>query len=256
MTFQDELEFAKTCAERAGEIMLHYWDADQHIETKGDGTPVTIADKTVNRMVIEAVAKRFPDDGTVGEEESSAQYGHGRRWICDPIDGTSAYVAGLPSATFSLALVVDGRPMVAVAYEPLRKQLFWAVRGQGSYANERRLHVSTRTFEQGPVALPPDYIKAKLVNEPFMQKLLAFNKELVLFSGAVYRSCMVASGRIAGFPHPRVKPYDIAAVHLIVEEAGGKVTATDGSELDYSTDFRGAVISNGVAHDDLLKLFS
>jgi len=111
-------------------------------------------------------------------------------------------------------------------------------------------------MKTGLVALAPDYIQKGLIDELFMKRLLKYNKKLMIFPGAAMRSCLVAAGRIAGFPHPRVKPYDIAAVHLIVEEAGGMVTDVRGAPLDYTTDFRGAVISNGVIHKDLLDLFN
>lgn len=250
-----ELALEKEIAQKAGEIMLRFFDADQKEQTKADGTPVTVADTTINSLVIEEIKKHFPDDIVVGEEESTGSYGTGRRWICDPIDGTAGFVMGLPSAMFSICCVIDGIPMAAVVFEPHRKQLYSAVKGQGSYCNERKLSVSSATMENGMIALAPDYVKAKFINEPFFKRLLAYNKGLAIFPGAVFRSCMVAQGRIAGFPHPQVKPYDIAAVHLIVEEAGGKVTDVHGGVLDYSKDFRGAIISNGVVHDDLVALF-
>lgn len=243
-------------AKEAGVIMKQHAAGDQQVTIKQDSTPVTIADTTINHMVIERVRQQFPDDEIIGEEESTDDYGMGRRWICDPIDGTAAYIMGLPSATFSLCLAVDGQPTVAVAYEPLRDQLYTAVRGQGSMCNNHKLQVSNQSFSDGLIALAPDYIRPDLINMPFVQKLLTYDKELAIFPGAVYRSCMVAEGRIVGFPHPKVKPHDIAAVHLIVEEAGGKVTSIYGEPLDYSQRFEGAVISNGIAHKGLLELFN
>lgn len=105
-----ELEVAKSIALKAGEVMRQYFYDGQQKVIKDDGTPLTIADTTINRMVIEKLAKEFPEDGTIGEEESTTDYGQGRKWICDPIDGTKAYTWGVPTAMFSLALVVDGAP--------------------------------------------------------------------------------------------------------------------------------------------------
>ncbi len=255
-SLQKELTLEKELALKAGEIMLQYFDTNQHEVTKGDGTPVTIADTMINAMVIKEIKRQFPQDIIIGEEESTGVYGEGRRWICDPIDGTAAFMMGLPSAMFSICCVIDGVPMAAVVYEPLRKQLYTAVRGKGSYCNDKKLQVSTHGFDKALIALAPDYIRTQFVNEPFMQRLLAHNKELAIFPGAVFRSCMVAQGRIAGFPHPKVKPYDIAAVHLIVEEAGGKVTDVHGEALDYTKDFRGAIISNGIIHNNLIALLT
>lgn len=255
MDYIEELSVAKNLAYKAGEIMLRYFDGDQQEQTKSDGTPVTVADTTINSLVIKIIGEQFPGDGVVGEEESTATYGEGRRWIVDPIDGTTAQVMGLPSAMFSLGLIVDGVPTVGVAYEPHSKKLYTAVRGQGSYCNETKLQVSKQTMQDGVVALAPDFMRPQYIDETWLRNLLAYDKQLAIFPGAVFRSCMVATGRIAGFPHPSVKPYDIAAAHLILTEAGGKVTDVHGNPLDYSKEFRGAILSNGIVHDELVALF-
>src|SRR5579859_356933 len=90
----EELAFEKKLAEEAGEIMLRFFDGEQQKHIKEDNTPVTIADTKINEMVIEEITKRFPRDIVVGEEKSTGIYGVGRRWICDPIDGTAAYIVG------------------------------------------------------------------------------------------------------------------------------------------------------------------
>jgi len=254
LDFKKELEFAKTIAIKAGDIMLQYFDGDQNTEIKTDGTPVTIADKTINRMVIEELRRDFSGDGVVGEEESNAEYGMGRRWICDPIDGTMAYTYGLPISMFSLALVIDGVPTLGVAYNPFMKQMFWGIKGRGSFCNGKALSVSSLDINSGIVAIPPNMTRV-YGQAPDITKLLAYKPQLAVFDGAVHRSCLVASGRLVGFPHPEVKPHDIAAVHVIIEEAGGKVTDVHGGKLDYSKPFVGAILSNGAAHEQLLSLF-
>ena len=94
--------------------MRQYFDIDQEGEWKDDGTPVTIADTAINRLVIERIVEAFPEDGVIGEEESNTEYGMGRKWFCDPIDGTKAYTWGVATAMFSLGLVVDGVPVAGV----------------------------------------------------------------------------------------------------------------------------------------------
>jgi fructose-1,6-bisphosphatase/inositol monophosphatase family enzyme len=253
--YGEELEFARTLAHEAGTIMRRYFDADQNKKLKSDKTYVTVADMEINRMVIEKIAKRFPGDGVVGEEESSADYAGGRRWICDPIDGTFSYIIGAPTSMFSLCLVVDGQPAVAVTYDPYQDKTYTAVKNQGSFCNGVKLHVSQDNIDTAILAVAPAFIRRKYINEPFMRNLLAYDKQLAVFDGAVFRGCMIASGRIAGFPHPKLKPWDVAAIHLLVEEAGGKVTDINGRPLEYLKYFEGAVISNGVIHDELLALF-
>src|SRR5437868_351607 len=105
MNYSKELNAANEIAFKAGKIMLEYFDGDQQVDTKSDNSPVTIADKLINSMVIEELAKHFPEDGVIGEEESTTDYGPGRKWFCDPIDGTIGYIWGTPTSMFSLALV-------------------------------------------------------------------------------------------------------------------------------------------------------
>ena len=102
--YEQELHTAQRIAREAGDIMRRYFDGDQQRQTKADGTPVTIADTTINSLVIQRLHETFPDDGVIGEEESTAGYGLGRKWLCDPVDGTKAFTWGVPTAMFSLEI--------------------------------------------------------------------------------------------------------------------------------------------------------
>jgi histidinol-phosphatase len=249
----EELIFAKNLAKEAGEVMLKYFDGGQQRQVKDDGTPVTIADKKINTLVIERIQQAFPDDGIVGEEESTAEYGAGRRWVCDPIDGTNAYTWGVPTSMFSLALVDDGQPVLGVTYDPYLKKLYWGTKGGGSYCNDQKLQVSDEDFSTGIVAVTSD-VKKIYAQPKYMGELIKRGTFLASFSGAVYKACLIASGRLVAFTEPLLSPHDVAATQLIVEEAGGRVTALDGSKLDYSKPFKGAVITNGVVHDELVAM--
>ena len=251
-TYQEELRIGKEIAAKAGAIMLHYFDIDQRVEKKSDNTVVTIADKSINRMVIEELSKAFPKDGIIGEEESTSAYGLGRKWFCDPIDGTAGYTWGTPTAMFSLALVIDGIPVLGLAYDPFLKRLYESVRGNGSYCNGERIQVSQKDLTNGIVAVSGS---VKLIPKlPYLDSLLKAGSRLATFSGAVYKSCLVAKGKIVAYVEHGLNPHDLAAVQVIVEEAGGKVTGLKGEELDYSQPFEGGIVSNGKVHDTLVKL--
>ncbi len=251
--YETELKIAKDIALKAGKIMLEYFDGDQGLEHKdiAGATEVTIADKKINSMVIKELSKHF-DDGIIGEEESTSDYGSGRKWICDPIDGTRAFVIGIPSATFSLALVVDGVPIIGVAYDPFLDKLYWATKGQGSFCNGKPLAVSGNKL-RGHYVLMPSNPKKIIADTKLINNLLETGARLDSIYGAVYKSCLVARGRAVGYLEKLVNPHDIAAVHVIVEEAGGKVTGYDGRELDYTKPFKGAILSNKVCHDELVR---
>lgn len=248
--YQKELEVAIAVAREAGPIMLKYFDADQEVEKKEDNTFVTIADKLINTMVIQRLQEAFPDDGVIGEEESTSEYGMGRKWICDPIDGTAGYVWGTPTSMFSLALVVDGVPTVGVAFDPFLNKIYTGVKGCKSFCNEKELRVSNKDLKNGILAITGSV--RNIPETKYFSKLKGDGVRMATFSGAVYKSCLVAKGKFVGYIET-VNAHDIAAIHIIVENAGGKVTAIDGSPLDYSKPFKGAIISNGVVHEKLVE---
>ena len=254
-SWQKELEIAKSIAYEAGIIMRQYFDGDQEGEWKADGTPVTIADKTINRLVIERLAEAFPEDGVVGEEESTAEYGMGRRWLCDPIDGTKAYTWGIATAMFSLALVIDGIPMVGVAYNPFLDHLYFATQGGGAYRNDEHIHVSSLSLKEGIIAVTSNLAKV-VEGNVLINNLVEQGARTASFSGAVCKSVLVASGRFVGYAEDMVGPYEMAAAHVILEEAGGKLTDMQGEKLTYDKSFQGAIVSNGVVHDELVHLAS
>lgn len=250
--YEAELRVAKEIAKEAGKIMLQYFDGDQQIEIKEDNSPVTIADKLINSLVIERLSVAFPKDGVIGEEESNTEYGAGRKWFCDPIDGTKAFVWGTPTAMFSLGLIIDGVPVLGIAYDPFLDRIYEAVKNQGSFCNGAPLKVSKKEIKGGIVAVSSTIgVITKKLN--FYNDLSKKGAKLATFSGAVYKACLVAKGKFVGFHGDGTNAHDIAAIHVIVEEAGGKVTDEKGEELDYTKPFKGAVVSNGVVHDEIIE---
>ncbi len=251
-TYTKELKVAKILAQKAGKIMLKYFDIDQQIKIKSDNSPVTVADTLINSMVIKELFKHFPEDGIIGEEESTSEYGMGRRWFCDPIDGTNAYTWGVPTAMFSIALVIDGRPVLGVAYDPFLKKMYEGVIGNGSYQNGKKLSVSKIALSKGTFATTSNAVKIPKL--AYIPELMRLGTRIAPASGAVYKSCLVAKGRFVGYLEHGVNAHDMAAVHVIVEEAGGKISGLDGEELDYSKPFKGAIVSNGKIHKEIVTI--
>lgn len=245
------MEIAKNIAYLSGKIMLEYFDGvDQQRQIKSDGSELTIADTSINHMVIQELNKHF-DDGIIGEEESTASYGMGRKWFCDPIDGTKGFVQGMPTATFSLGLVVDGKPVLGVVYDPFLDRLYHSVVGQGSFCNKTKLSVSQSELSGNFVFLPSRLVDL-LKNPEYSQSLMDLGAKTASMSGAVYKSMLVARGKFVGFTEPKTNPHDIAAAQVIVQEAGGKVTGLDGKPLDFSQAFNSAIVSNGVVHQQIV----
>lgn len=248
--FDKELETAKNLAYLSGKIMLEYFDGDQQLEHKPDGSEVTIADKLINRLVIEELSKHF-DDGVIGEEESSAGYGGGRKWFCDPIDGTKAYVQGLPTATFSLALVVDGQPKMGVIYDPFLDRLYWGQAGKGSFCNQQKLKVSNEEIDGSFIGINTHFEKI-IKNPAYFEALVKLGAKTTPVHGTVYKGTLVARGKFAGFIEPGTNAHDVAALQVIVQEAGGKASGVNGETLDYSQPFKNAIVSNGVVHQQIV----
>jgi fructose-1,6-bisphosphatase/inositol monophosphatase family enzyme len=189
--YQKELETAINIAREAGPIILKYFDIDQEIEQKDDKSFVTIADKLVNTMVIERLKESFPEDGAIGEEESNTEYGMGRKWFCDPIDGTAGYIWGTPTAMFSLALVVDGVPIVGVAFDPFLNKMYTGIRGGKSFCNEKELKVSEKNMENGIIAVSGG-IRRLADSRSYMRMRAESKVRMATFSGVVYKSCLIA----------------------------------------------------------------
>lgn len=250
-----ELAVAKSIAYKAGEIMRQYFADDQQRTIKSDGTPVTIADTTINSLVISELAREFPGDIVIGEEESTGDYGNGRRWFCDPIDGTKAFIWGVPTAMFSLGLVVEGRPRLGVCYEPMLDHLYWAESGKGAFKNGEQLCVNNLRLEEGILGTISSQYRIRR-EAPYFDALLDRRIDMAAFSGAVAKCVRVAEGRFTGYIEELVNAHDMAACELIVTEAGGRVTSLDGTLLDYTKPFKGAIVSNGRVHDELLNIIA
>ncbi len=253
--YTHELEAARSIAKKAGLVMLEYFDGDQQTEMKNDGSPVTVADKLINSMVIAELAKTFPADIVIGEEESTGDYGMGRRWFCDPIDGTKAYTWGTPTAMFSLGLVVDGQPVMGVTYDPFLDKMYWAEIGHGAFCNDESLRVSSLNLEKGILAIASN---AREIRHElgWLDRIFEMNVQTATFSGAVYESVLAARGKFVGYTERLVNGHDMAAAQVIITEAGGRVTDMNGNAYDYSKPFKGTIVSNGVVHDELVAIIS
>ncbi|HSX42465.1 MAG TPA: inositol monophosphatase [Candidatus Saccharimonadales bacterium] len=247
------LTFAKDLAYKAGDIMLEHFKPGVGREVKSDDTPVTVADTTINKLVIDSVAEVFPEHSVLGEEESSSAADTEYIWVCDPIDGTIPYTIGIPTNLFSLALVHNGISVLGVLYDPYSKRMYEAVKSRGALLNGETIHVSNELTPQGYISLPGMQYgltnTAELVRDAITSGMRSFSLCCI-----TYESALIANGQIVGAIFPGKTPWDIAAVKIIVEEAGGMVTDLYGNEQRYDKPITGAVVSNGHMHARLVDL--
>lgn len=251
------LAFAKQLAYQAGDIMKKYFMKNPALDFKADSELVTIADTEVNSLVIAEVTKKYPEHSVDGEEEASNP-GSKYVWVCDPIDGTNPFAMGLPISVFSIAFVVDGKPVVGVIYDPYYDRLYWAAEGTGAFMNDNPIKVRKDNFSQEITQrVNVDWwIAAEFDILAPLQKLAIKEKLFLLSPGSTaHMGALVARGEFLAsvFAGSKGKNVDIAAQKVIVEEAGGKVTDLFGNEQRYDQAIKGAVVSNGVVHDTIVE---
>jgi len=239
---------------QAGDLQMAHFGRDFEINKKGTIDLVTEVDLAVERMFRALVAERFPDHQILAEElGGAATVPPGPCWVFDPIDGTTNFAHGLPIFCASLALEIDGIAQVGAVYDPNRRELFTAERGGGAFMNGAPLRVSSaaRLVDAMLVTGFPYDVHSR-VDEivglfgAFVGQARAVRR----LGSAAIDLCYVAAGRLDGFWETDLKPWDIAGGALIVSEAGGRVTGTDGSVF---TSRGGQVLAtNGHLHDAML----
>lgn len=250
---EEYLEFAKEIARYAGKIMIKYFKEDNHSRYKGDNTIVTLADTEINSYLIEKVKERFPTHAVDGEEEQFEKSNY--VWVCDPVDGTAMYARHIPVAVFSLALVIDGEPVVGVVYDPFTDNMYSAIKGNGAYLNGNIIHVNDIMLDDMRSVSNMDVWPEAEYNIFDSLKKLGEKTYFVAVGSVIRASMCVASGEfnVAIFPGTKHKNCDIAAAKVIVEEAGGKVTDLFGNEQRYDKDINGAVLSNNLVHEEVIS---
>lgn len=248
--YQEYMEFAKEIASKAKEIMLKYFNEDNKSSYKGDKTIVTIADKEINEYLIERVKEKYPEHSVDGEED---QFGESKCvWVCDPIDGTAMYARHIPVSVFSLALVIDGESVLGIVMDPFTDSLYSAIKGEGAYLNDEAMHVSDILLDDMRSVSNLDMWPEAEYNVYDSIKELGKKTYFVGVGSVIRASMCVASGEfnLAIFPGTKHKNCDIAAAKVIIEEAGGKVTDLFGNEQRYDESINGAIMSNGIVHQE------
>jgi myo-inositol-1(or 4)-monophosphatase len=221
---------------------------------------VTEVDLECERMCRAVLAERFPDHDILAEElgaTTTAPTPSRFRWVFDPLDGTTNYAHGLPIFCSSLALEVDGRAEAGAIYDPTRRELFTAERGQGSRVNGAPLRVSTTAALIDALLVtgfPYDVHKKSGDLVALFGEFLGRARAVRRLGSAAIDLCYVAAGRLDGFWEQHLKPWDVSAGALIVEEAGGRVTGMDGTPFDGAAGH--LVASNGNLHDQMLAVIS
>jgi histidinol-phosphatase len=248
----DWLPFLLELADRADALALQWFRTAQlRVTEKADRSPVTEADQSIEAMARALARERYPELGVLGEEQGEAG-ADGARLIIDPIDGTRNFVRGIPVFATLLAIEVAGEVVAGVASAPALHARWRAARGAGAFRDDRRLQVSHIRSLAHALVLHGNLGTEEGGPPPGIHTLLGRAGHSRGF-GDFYQHVLVAEGAGDIAIDPAMRPWDIAALQVIVEEAGGKATSLGGERSIYA---RSLVSSNGALHEAALQALS
>lgn len=244
------LAFALDAAVRAGRGTLAHFQTEAAVDLKADSSPVTIADREAEAYLRRAIGASYPGEAILGEEEGLTGVGDAR-WVIDPIDGTKSFISGVPMYGTLLSYEVDGIPILGVSYFPALDELVYAERGKGAFWNGRPCRVSQRGTVAGSVLSCGSHASMAKHGRTAGLAALAERTMATRTWTDAYGHALVATGRIEAMIDPVLAPWDISAMEVIVEEAGGAFTDFEGQPHPRNC----AVSSNGLVHGELLRAF-
>ncbi|MCE5230543.1 inositol monophosphatase family protein [bacterium] len=245
--------FAAHLAREAGKVTLKYYRSMLQIERKSDQSPVTVADRETERYLVETIRSVYPDHGILGEELGEVNPDAPWRWVLDPIDGTQAFIHGVPLYTVLVALMHENEPLIGVIYNPPQDELVAAAKGLGCNYNGQPCHVSHVDQLSRARVHSTDWSSLAAHRPRFTRALL----DTIHFGRTWadgYGYMLVATGRADAMLDPVLNPWDIAPLIPIITEAGGRFTTMEGAPADENGLADNGIASNGLIHDQILEL--
>lgn len=229
--FNEELDAAEQAARDAGAAIMGLFRGKYDVHEKSKNNPVTSADLEANRIIRERIAKTFPNDGWLSEEDADNErrLALSRVWVVDPIDGTKEFIEGVPQFAVSIGFVVEGVAQAAVVYNPAQEEFFKAAAGHGAYLNNHQIHTTNRQDIDGARLLVSR-------SEPAKKFQVYVDRCVIDPIGSIaYRLAKVAGGDGDGtLTFRSIHEWDICAGVLMVEAAGGMVVDGDGRAIRFN----------------------
>ena len=251
---QEFLTVALDAARAARVLILSYYDGIFEIEIKADQTPVTVADRGAEQIIRDTILKAFPDHGIFGEEYGVQDTDSEYLWLVDPIDGTKSFVKRYGMFSTQIALMHRGELIMGVSCAPAMDELVWATRGGGAFDKNGPLQISSiNTIDQSSISTGNIQTLAASNRWPSLGRILAVANRTRGY-GDYYHYHRLAAGQLDAIIESDVNILDIAALYVIVTEAGGVFTDLEGAEIDLQT--RSVMAANPALHtvlSDALK---
>ena len=233
MPFEHEVQVAKLLAQEAGALALDYQRRGVTAESKLDESPVTAADRACEKLIVDGIAREFPQDGILGEEGANRESRNGRKWIIDPIDGTRDFVRGIPLWAVLIGLEQEEEIVAAAAHSPGQNLLLWAARGSGAWIGSHRLQVADKSDPLQAILSFNGFNKAGVSH--FAARLLPWVSRFwaVRSLGGAVDAMLLAQGKADVWIEPNAAPWDLAPLKLLIEEAGGRFGSFNGENTIY-----------------------
>jgi myo-inositol-1(or 4)-monophosphatase len=225
------------------------------VELKGKNDLVSYVDRTAEDRLVKVLSLMLPSCGFINEEAGTLNSDRDFVWVIDPLDGTSNFVYGIPFFCTSVGLLHRGERILGCVYDPLREDMYTAIRGKGAYLNGKRIHVDpAEELGQALVGTGFPYRKTDQMTAYFalLAEFLTRSTGLRRLGAAALDLCFVASGKFGLFYETSLKPWDVAAGWLILEEAGGRLTDFQGQPYRFGAE--SLLASNGHLHEQALAI--
>jgi len=238
----------------AGEILLSKFNEEKKVKNKGPKDIVTDVDVEVEKIIFEHLRSHFPEMDMIGEESFNGKMPSGFVWVVDPIDGTRNYAAGIPIFSIVVALSYDGEVVAGANFDPKKNELFVAEKGKGAFLNGRPINISEKTeIEKSIIGMDLSYNdNGGKFGFEIIQKLWPDIQTVRIIGSSALGISYVAGGRTDIYFNYNLKPWDIAAGILLVEEAGGVATDRKGQKANLFSE--GIIVSNKTLHNSFLRI--
>lgn len=251
MSFEKVVQLVKEAS-----AFVYDQELKSQISQKGFADYVTQVDLRISEFLKKNLKDLYPDVGFMSEEEEYTILDD-KRWILDPIDGTTNLIYGYNMSSVSLALYDNGKIVFGVVYNPFSDECYTAEIGKGAYLNGEKLHVSTREMKESIIEFGAGSTRKQEAEQSFNLGKAVFKECLDLrrVASSALVLCFIAAGRIDGFFETKLKPWDYAAGGLVLSEAGGIATTYDNSPLPFDKPST-IIASNGVIHERLVEIIN